>query len=183
MANQINVTQTPHTNAELAAALVPALIDALGGRPRRTLAELMLAQILMETADGTVLRNENVGNVVAIQDQDFYVLSAANPNHFRAFKSLDDGMAAFVHEIVRRKSMVQAGNAGDAHAYVQAISDTNYTPGIDVPATTVTLQRYVARFRTTKLFDNLPMGSIWGKAFALGLAITAGVMLKRRFFG
>lgn len=183
MANQVEVKQTPHTNAELAAALVPALISALGGTPKRSLAELALAQVLMETADGTKIRNENVGNVVALEGQDYYVLGPANPIHFRAFGSLDEGIAAFVHEVVRRKSMVQAGNAGDARAYVQAIHDTDYTPGIDVPSVTVTLQNYVARFRTTKLFDNLPMGSLWGKALGLAFAVGLGVFLKRRFFG
>lgn len=176
---QVDVQQTPHSRAELGAALV----SALGGKPKRSLAELMLAQILMETADGTKIRNENVGNVTAQSGQDYYVLGPGNLLHFVAFDDLDAGMAAFVHEIKRRKTMVDAGNAGNARAYVQAINDTNYTPGIDVDAITGTLQHYISQFRTDKLFDNLPSGSGFGKVLGVVAAVGVGLFLKRRFFG
>lgn len=183
MATQVDIKQTPHTQAQLAGMLVSALTAAAGSAPKRTLAELMLSQILMETANGTKIRNENVGNITAIEDQDYYVLSEANPLHFRSFDSLADGMAAFVHEIRRRSSMIQAGNAGDARAYVQAIRDTNYTPDIDVDSTTSTLQTYISGFRKSKLFDNLPSGSGLGKVFGVAALVVVGIVLKRRLFG
>lgn len=39
---EISVNSTPHTNPELARALVTEVTSVLGNAPRRTLAELML---------------------------------------------------------------------------------------------------------------------------------------------
>ena len=155
--SQVPMTRTNYTPVQMAAYLVPEVTRQMKKIPVRTLAELMLAQLCLETTSGYNLWNNNYGNVDISDASQDYWMAQGQANHIRSFRDPMSGMAEYVRQVViRRPSMVRAGQAGDALAFATAIRDTAYTPGIDVAKVAATLTQFVQQFRTQKLFDNLP---------------------------
>ena len=166
---QVDAVKTPVDLAGQAVALVPLLTLSVGPETSQGLCELCLAQLALENANGSALFNWNPGNVTTTTANDFYILSklhtdsqghAVTPGdptevvmRFRAYPSIVDGMRGYVSEVVKRKSMVTAGQAGDTRAFARAIRDTGYTPGIDVDAVAKSLFTKVQEIRSKRLLD------------------------------
>ena len=179
--SQVEMTRTEFTPAGMAALLVPALSKALGHSPSRNLAELCLAQLCFETTSGHNLWNNNFGNVdISSSDQNYW-MAPGQPNHIRSFDTPQAGMGEYAHQVVRRPSMVKAGNAGDALAFATAIRDTNYTPSIDPEPTARSLNKFVEQFRQQKLFAHLGSRAAVGIALLGAVAVvTVSLLLRRR---
>jgi hypothetical protein len=168
---QVEANLTPVTEPEQA----DALVEAFSSRAVLTgsLAELCLAQLMLENAHGSAVWNYNVGNVTtADTSQPFYILAnlhtdseghpvdASDPSavvlRFKAFSNLADGMGAYANEVIRRKALYTAGSNGDVRGFAQAIKSTGYTPGIDTEAVARSLASEIAQIRAQKIFE--PMG-------------------------
>jgi hypothetical protein len=135
---QVPTIRTPHTGSEIAESLIVAFERKYGAKPSRNLAAYLWGLIMLETAGGSALWNENPGNVtIANPDQDYFLLKnkqgTFNKERYRNFERLDLGLENFLYETVtRRPSLIAAAEAGDAYAFATAIRVTRYTPSLDV---------------------------------------------------
>lgn len=136
--SQVPTIRTKHTGSEIAESLLFAFERKYGAKPSKNLAAYLWGLVMLETASGNALYNENPGNVtVSNESQDYFLLrnksGEFNKEHYRNFDRLDLGLENFLYETVtRRPSLIAAAEAGDAYAFATAIRDTRYTPSLDV---------------------------------------------------
>lgn len=173
---QVEMTRTEYTPAGMAALLIPALRKGLGAEPTRNLQELTLAQLCFETTSGHNVWNYNFGNVDVSSSEQNYWMAPGQPNHIRAFNNAREGMAEYVHQVIRRPSLVKAGDAGDALAFATAIRDTKYTPSIDPEQVAKTLSKFVSDFRTQKILTRVASTAAAATMVVIGLVATAGIL-------
>ena len=148
-------TRTPATAAELRGALLASAPELSTHQQA-----LLLAHIAIENAKGKSIIQHNVGNFYVpkarqaalpfwrpswfappgpgasarIRRLHDAMLSGKEPSAFRAFDSLDAGMANYMRGLRGKFSpMLAASTAAD---FVQAWKDTGYTPALNVEKTT-----------------------------------------------
>jgi len=147
MATVTNVTFTPHTMAEIRAALIA---EAKDWTPNEH--AMFSALISIETEGGRKIACENVGNIAAggfvngkeslwttatvwrppwFEDTSHRLhqamLDGKAPSAFRAYRDLADGVRAYVALIARKTRMRAAAKAGDPAAFVDALQ-VEYSP-------------------------------------------------------
>src|SRR3990172_12618759 len=144
----------------------PASLEDLGDRlARHSLSArqrcYLLAHIAIKTAQGRSIQNFNVGNLTVSRAQQTAVpfwrppwfeldetstdreralhqlmLEGKEPSAFRAYGSLDEGVADYVRRLRQRfPSLLRASSPA---LFVQAWKDSGYTPRLNVPRTLVT---------------------------------------------
>lgn len=186
---------TPHGAPALGAALLTAYTREFGRGPDRTTAELLLAQILIETARGAAIKNNSPGNISANSkwggdawrppwfDEPTESTSERNrklhaemkagraPSAFRAFATLDLGMADYVRTLSRQFPTILAARTPEELA--QAIFDSGYTRDHKPAEVAPTLAALVGNIREIGIFDDLTVRDAAPKAPALEAAAAA----------
>ena len=151
---EVPAVSTPIAPPEQGRLLVDAWAAKLGVPPTRSLAELCLAQLLLENASGVSLYNNNLGNLTG--GEPYYL----NPKvrallHFASYDTPEAGAAAYVSLINRAGKLRLAGESGNALEFAQAIRDSNYTPGIDVDKVAASLSGVVGTIRAKSYLPDL----------------------------
>jgi hypothetical protein len=196
MGDEIDAVRTPASPAEQASALVAVLREKLGKDPPLAWAEIMLAQLCLENANGKGLWNDNPGNLTSNGSGTYYILKnlhtdplgkavpADDPSavvlKFQAFQTLKDGVATYASWVLKRKAFIAALDAGDCAAYAKAIETTGYCPGINVPAVAKSLAAEITGFRKAGIFNQFGLygiGAVPGApAAASGRSIVGGLL-------
>jgi len=173
--------RTPVSEPTAASALVSALA-AVGEHPHQREAQLLLAQLWLETGRGSSCNNFNVGNITAsdryeggafrpvwfdeptlnsstqMRHLHELMLKGQAPRAFRAYATLEAGMGDYVHNLnTTFKAIVEAARTGDALATAQAIKSSHYTPDIDPVAVSHTLDSIAKEFASRGTFAALPL--------------------------
>ena len=172
--------RTPVSESAAASSLVAALA-ASGEHPHQREAQLLLAQLWLETGRGSSCNNFNVGNITASDKYEggafrpaWYTVDASSstqmrslhelmlagkaPRAFRAYATLETGMGDYVHQLATTfKSIVDAARTGDALATATAIKTSRYTPDIDPPAVAHSLDSIAREFAARGTFAALPL--------------------------
>ena len=172
--------RTPISESLAASSLVGALA-ANGEHPHQREAQLLLAQIWLETGRGSSCNNFNVGNITASDRYDggafrpaWFTVSAASssqmkhlhelmlkgqaPRAFRAYATLEAGMGDYVHQLnTTFQSIVAAARTGDALATATAIKTSRYTPDIEPASVAKTLDSIAKEFAARGTFAALPL--------------------------
>lgn len=180
--NIVPRVSTPQSLAAIADALVNAYVVQFGREPDQTTAELLTAQIMVETASGQAIKNHSPGNISAsarwtgdawrppwfdeptettsARDRALHaaMLEGKAPSAFRAFRTLEDGMADYVHTLARQFPIILAARTPSELA--QAIFDSGYTRDHTPSETSPTLHALVGRVREAGLFDALPKAQL-----------------------
>lgn len=152
--SQVEMKRTPYSIAQLASALRSALETKLGDGLTRNLAEMLLATIMLETANGLAIYHNNVGNVTTSGAT--YWVAPKNPNHFAVYDTIESGISGYLYEILRRPTLVAAAKSGDPFSYAVQYRDTKYCPDCDPSRTTKTFQQLRDQVRKQALFADLP---------------------------
>lgn len=152
---QVPMQKTPQSITTLAPALQVALVAKLHELPSRNLAEMLLATILFETANGQAIYNYNVGNVTTNRAEADYWMTSGNANHFAVYQDIESGIAGYLFEILRRPTLVAAAKAGDPYAYAVQYRDTKYCPDCDPSRTSKTFAALRDKVRGLGLYSNL----------------------------
>jgi len=166
---QVPTIRTKHTGSEIAESLIVAFERKYGAKPSKNLAAYLWGLIMLETASGNALYNENAGNVTVVNDtQDFFLLKNKsgefNKEHYRSFDRLDLGLENFLHETVtRRPSLIRAAEAGDAYAFATAIRDTRYTPDLNVDTHYTSYKKLADQSLAAGYFAGMPDSTIISK--------------------
>lgn len=172
--------RTPVSEPAAAGALISALA-AIGEHPHQREAQLLLAQLWLETGRGTSCNNFNVGNISASSKYEggafrpawFTVTDTSStqlkqlhdmmqrgqaPSAFRAYATLEAGMGDYVHQLSTTfKAIVDAAGTGDALATATAIKSSHYTPDIDPAAVAHSLDSLAKEFASRGTFAALPL--------------------------
>ena len=141
----------------------------------REQAALLLAQLMLEIANGAACYNWNVGNITSRESGTFYrpvwwtitpessprmvqlhnaMLKGSAPRAFRAYSSLSAGVADYVAELGDFPSLLAASETGDPDEFAAAIKTSRYTP--DAPAGTANSIRSMQRkYLADGLFTSL----------------------------
>ena len=172
--------QTPVSVKDAAEHLVTAL-RAIGDQPHRTQAELLLAQLWLETGRGVHCDNNNVGNITAgpawtgdafrpawftvdehssarLRELHDAMAKGKAPSSFRSYATLDAGFADYCRQLATRfPSILRAARAGDAHAVSAAIRASGYNPENPIDATAASLRSLANEFARGGVFAALPL--------------------------
>jgi hypothetical protein len=120
--------------------------------------ELLLADLAMENgADFQYVFNNDFGNVTIFSDSQDYWTASNNTNKFRSFNTPEAGMANYVHEIVRRKTVKTAAMNGDVNEFAVQLRDTKYCPDCDPAVIGPTFSKFIKTYQDSNLFANLPV--------------------------
>lgn len=159
---EVSRTQTKYSQTEVAQYLVSALTKSLGSPPNQAMSEMLLADLAMEcgfngkSGDFDYIWNNNFGNVsITKTSQDYWTTKT---NKFRSYSTPEAGMANYVHEILRRKTLKQAAEEGDVINFVYQLRDTKYCPDCDPDKISPTLANSIRSYQAAHLFENLPVG-------------------------
>jgi hypothetical protein len=177
--HEVPLIRTPVSEHDAASALVAALA-ALAEHPHQREAELLLAQLWLETGRGNACCNFNVGNISASDRYEggafrppWFVIDASSgplmvnlhnemlkgrvPRAFRAYATLEAGMGDYVNQIFHTfHTIVDAARLGDAEAMAAAIKTSRYTP--DAPlGTGRSLDSIAKEFASRGTFAALPL--------------------------
>jgi len=172
--------RTPISVTQAAQELVAALV-ALGEKPSRQEAELLLSQIWLETSRGNSCDNHNPGNISAtpkwtgsffrpawftvdatsshnLQVLHEAMLKGRAPNAFRSYQTFQAGFEDYVRMLfVAFPSIIRAARRDDALALSQAIRSSGYNPDNPVIPTSLSLQSLQREFRARGVFAALPL--------------------------
>jgi hypothetical protein len=170
-----------------------ALRASMPGIDRES-AALLLALIWVETGQGVHCFNWNVGNITAsdawgggawrppwfapssdphLSELHTRMLAGQAPSAFRAYDSLPQGFADFVHTLQSSfPSVLKAAATGDAAAFVAALHDSRYSTDYNAS--------HIPTFRTlathfAELVASFPAGSV--AAGAGGALVVVGILL------
>jgi hypothetical protein len=177
--HEVPAIATPVSEEGAASALVAALA-AQGEHPHQREAELLLAQLWLETGRGHACFNHNVGNISASDRYEggafrppWFTIDATSspqlvnlhnemlkgraPRAFRAYATLEAGMGDYVGQIFHTfHTIVDAARSGDAEAVASAIKTSRYTP--DAPlGTGRSLDSIAKEFAARGTFAALPL--------------------------
>lgn len=156
MGVQIEPVHTPVTLEKMAAALKSALRAKLGREPNQILFLILLATIWMETARGQGIYNHNVGNVTVGSSGANYHMFVGNVRHFRAYRSLEDGVNGYLFEILRRKPMTQHAIDGQLYSYLVQYRDSAYCPDCNPDKLLPTFEGLIKGFKEQSIEAGLP---------------------------
>lgn len=181
MAREVSREGSSLSPQQAAAALVPGYRAELGHSPPRELAELMLAQHWVETAQGRTMHGNNWGNLSAgsswqgdfwrptwwevgpessERDQRLHALMREGkvPSKFRAYPTIEAGVRDYVRLLQKPRfvPMMATGKRGDVDAFARAIQQTGYCPDCEPVSTAKTLRALRAKVRKLGLFKDLP---------------------------
>lgn len=168
---------TPLLVGQAAAELVTAL-RAAGEEPSREEAELLLAQLWLETARGSACNNHNPGNLTKGNTADFFrpawftvdatssphlvalhtaMLAGQAPSAFASYPTFARGFADYVRELQHQfPSLLEAARTGDPQAFGAAIKTSHYAPDAQ-PGTGNSVASLVREFRAAGVFRDLPL--------------------------
>lgn len=176
--NIVPRVSTPATLEGIALALRDAFAAEFGRPLDSTTAELLTAQILIETSSGQSIKNHSPGNISASskwsgdawrppwfeepaggwkteRDASLHaaMLAKKAPSAFRAFASLDDGMRDYVRTLSKQfPTIIAARTPGEL---ARAIHDSGYTRDHKPEAIEPTLAQLVTKIRVSGVYDDL----------------------------
>ncbi len=175
---RVKTPTTPdEVGSELARQLLSITVSPGHPMPSREQAGLLLAQLMLETANGAACYNWNVGNITSRESGTFYrpvwftidetsspkmkqlheaMLHGQAPRAFRAYSSLSGGVRDYLAELKRDfPSLLTASESGDADEFGAAIRTSKYTP--DAPQGTIESIRHLqAQYLSKGMFAELP---------------------------
>lgn len=168
---------TPKSLEVIAAELRDAYAAEIGRQPDATTAELLTAQILIETANGASIKNNSPGNIAASatwpgdawrppwfdepteatkpRDRALHaeMLAGKAPSAFRSFDTFERGMRDYVGTLQRQFPSILA--ARTPLELARAIYDSGYTRDHKPEEIAPTLAQLVADVRRSGVFDDL----------------------------
>lgn len=171
--------KTPVSTGAASQFLLAALV-ANGEQPHRQEAQLLLAQLWLETARGTACDNFNPGNITAgskwtgdifrpawftvtdkssakLKQLHALMLKGQAPNAFRSYDTFERGFADYVTQLLHTfPSIVRAARSADASAVARAIKSSGYAPDMQ-PGTDKSLDSLRAEFERGGVFRALPL--------------------------
>lgn len=174
--NIVPRVSTPQSLESIAETLRDAFAVEAGRPLDATTAELLTAQILIETREGQSIKNNSPGNISAsskwggdawrppwfaltetssARDRELHEAMLANkaPSAFRSFPTFDAGMRDYVRTLLRQfPSIVQARTPGEL---ARAIFDSGYTRDHKPEAIEPTLAGLVGKVRSSGVYDDL----------------------------
>jgi len=186
--------------AQLAEGLVATWKELTGGLPYREVAELLLAQVLIETNWSRSMWRYNWGNITAgsswtgaIWRPSWYELTPESsardldlnakmlvgkaPKAFRAYSSHQEGAADYVRLLLRQfRPMVVAAETGDPVAFSEAVRTSSYCPDCGSEKFVRSIRSLQSQIRAGGWLSYLPSarsGSSWVLP-ALGAAVLGG---------
>lgn len=160
---RVDMQNTPHAPGELASLLDSAL-QAYGANQAG--AALLLATILVETGNGQKIWNNNVGNISTANDSDDWwqtTKGAASALKFKAYPTIDDGMADFVRYSVRHSKFYEAAQTGDVRKFLERYK-VDYNPELVIDDYVKMFSDIAKRYESS--FANLPAADIVSSAVA-----------------
>ena len=190
--------------------LITGLKETLGEIPYRDTAELVMAQVWLETGRGN-LRNNNWGNLSSSAESDsgdfwrppwFEVTEASSarnrylheqmlaskaPHAFRSYETVELGLADYLATLKRRfPIMLEAARDGSPSAFAQAVYDSGYTRDLEPSESAKSFASLMQEFEQKGLFDSLPKGGGWlwrPWAFWGSLGSSSGALYASRAAG
>lgn len=177
--SQVPAATTPASALTAASSLLKAL-RAVGLDMSRQGARLMLAQLWFETGRGEKLRANSPGNLMArmfkggkevsVWDGDYWrpewfddethpthalMLAGKEPSAFRAYPTLDAGIADYVKLISRKAVLLDAFKSGSPSSVASAIVSSGYCPACP-SSMSKTLSSLADGFKAQNFFNSLP---------------------------
>lgn len=201
---EIAQVRTPLNEWEASSYLVYIYEQNYGPMPTN-LAELMLAQIWIETGQGSSIWNYNVGNLSGEYQGNYWrppwyevdesssnrykelhqlMLDNKAPSKFQAYPDFETGFGQYLklYQKDRYKPLLQAGISGNAFEFAKAIFETGYCP--DDPQcrpenTASTIEYFQNKFRDMGLFayDDTVSKDKTNLLLLLGLPVAMGGIL------
>ena len=175
---ELERSATPLSRTQAAQGIVGAYQAITGGLPSRNLAELLLAQVWLETAQGGSVILHNWGNITGNYQGNFWrppwydlgpnpsvrnkylhdeMLAGRAPRSFRAYPNHEAGARDYVSLLVRKMpSIIEAGNTGDVAAFAVAVQKSGYCPDCVPTKTEPTFRSFRDQFRRDAVFAHLP---------------------------
>jgi hypothetical protein len=164
-------------------------------------AELLMAQVWLETGRGKSVQNNSPGNITSsAKTGDFWrptwyvvtrkssardirlnklMLKGKAPRAFRSYQTPESGFLHYLQFLKspRYEPLLDAAAAGDVAAFARAVRDTGYCPDCDPKKTEPTFRALREEFRRKKLFSELGGISTTKKlVWAAFVAVSALVM-------
>lgn len=116
---KVEAVKTPVTMGQLGAAVLD--YSASQGLDAKPYLPFVLALLALEHRHGEAVWNYNVGNITTKSDDvDWVSLPGIESLRFRAFGSLQEGIAAFGELLAKKESIVRAMIEQDDDAFVSA---------------------------------------------------------------
>lgn len=146
-------------------------------------ASLLLSTILIETANGSAIWNNNVGNITTANDSDNWwqpSSGAASALKFKAYPSIDQGMADFAHYTHSHTKFFAAAQSGNVQSFLERYK-ADYNPEL-------VIADYLDKFKSmakqyAPLFASLPKAALIAGAMGIEWLFWAAVaffILKKR---
>lgn len=156
--SEVPANSTPLTRDETAALFLPGYEAVFGEPPDQQRAELLLALVWLENANGASIIQGNWGNLSVkpgdavtywrppwfdlekveampdsakknrLLDVHARMVAGTAPEAFRAFPDQQAGLRAWLELLKRRQPILDAASSGDPVAFAHAIFDTKYCP-------------------------------------------------------
>jgi hypothetical protein len=176
---EVNRVQTPCTRQQVAPLLVTCLRE-IGETPTQGQCALLLAQVMLETANGAQCNNWNVGNITSREWEtstffrpEWYevdetssgklqwlhqqMLAGKAPRAFAAYDSLEAGVRSYVVDLKHMfPSLLEASRTGSAPIFADAIRSSKYTPDAP-PGTADSIASRQRQYLAEGLFAALPL--------------------------
>lgn len=134
---QVPRQRTPLTPAEMAPVFARAYEALMGSAPSRALAEVGLAIIGLENAQGQSIYGHNWGNIMWTGSGDWFPakkIIEGQPTRWQAEPSHDAGARSWWSLVLRKyKPVVDAARRGDARAAVRALYAGGYVVAVRRP--------------------------------------------------
>lgn len=175
--NIVPRVSTPQTLESIASALRAAYAAEFGKVIDTTTAELLMAQVMIETGNGQAVKNNNPGNITASSkwagdawrppwfDEPTESTTARNralhaqmkqgkaPSAFRSFATWEEGMRDHVRTLARQFPTIIA--ARTPRQLAEAIFNSGYTKDATPDESERTLNSLVERVRRSGVLDDL----------------------------
>jgi hypothetical protein len=176
---------TPLSRGEAAAGIVSAYRAHTGHDPNRQLAELLLAQVWLETARGQSVVCHNWGNLSGSYQGSYWrppwfevtdassarnkhlnaeMLAGRAPRSFRAYRDHKTGAHDYLRLLLteRYRPIIATASAGDPRAFAIAVQSTGYCPDCVPSKTEPTFRALQSEFRAAGVFSHLAQSSSSG---------------------
>lgn len=184
---------------QLAEGLVATWKNQTGSLPSREVAELLLAQVFLETDWSRSMWRYNWGNITAgsswtgaiwrppwyeltpesdARDRDLNskMLVGKAPSAFRAYSSHQEGAADYVRILLRQfKSMVAAAETGNPDIFAEAVRASRYCPDCGTKFDR-SIRSMQSQIHAAGWLSHLPSGggSLWGTVLPALVAAALG---------
>lgn len=170
---RVRTATTPEQVAEVLTLVLLSFTDSA----TREQASLLLAQLMLEVANGAACYNWNVGNITSDETGTFYrpvwftvnedssarmkelheaMLRGQAPRAFRAYSALEGGIYDYLRVLQHNfRSLWDASLTGDPNEFGSAIKTSRYTP--DAPRGTIeSIAKLQSQYLQKGLFAKLP---------------------------